>query len=154
MTDAHDFSGSPHKDIRDGAPIKVYFFGDGRPRTAQGGHFLYPADPRERKRGVVLPWNHGFDKREGVLHLDTGLAPGGPKGERTMGVAALHHKGGWTALAFWDCTGDTRGNSNSVVIAEGTHTFNDMKTLAANHFPRVWERCLGDKLVPHTGEAA
>lgn len=69
--------------------------------------------------------------------LDTGLAP---KGRQVQGRALLHHHEGWTALAFWDRTGDKRGNSNSVFILRGTHDFEAALTLARQHFPELFER--------------
>jgi len=63
-----------------------------------------------------------------------------PDGPQRQGLAKLHHKDGWTAIGFWDRTGDTRGNSNSNFIARGTHTFDEMVKLAAEAYPLLWKR--------------
>lgn len=56
------------------------------------------------------------------------------------GLAALHHKDGWTALAWWDRSVDKRHNSNSVLIAEGTFTADEMLDMGRRHFPTVMGR--------------
>lgn len=129
--------------------MRVYFHGDSRlGRFGSAGHMLEPAErntlEKRRRLGNDLPWWHVGSKRAGKKGLDTELAP---KPKDKLGIAALHHENGWTALAFWDRSGDSRGNSNSVFIAEGEHSFAAMKQIAAEHFPRLWERCKGDALV-------
>lgn len=52
----------------------------------------------------------------------------------------MHQKKGWTAIGFWDRTGDNRGNSNSNFIVEGTYSFEDMCHLAEQAFPAIWKR--------------
>lgn len=71
-------------------------------------------------------------------HPDGGLAP--KLAAQTEGVAKLHHKGGWTALAFWDRSGDERGNSNSVFFFEGTWTYEQALELAHKYYPESFER--------------
>ena len=61
-------------------------------------------------------------------------------GNQAEGKAALHYKGGWTALAFWDRSVDSRPGSNSVFLAEGTHQFEDMVVLAQQSFPSIMQR--------------
>lgn len=56
------------------------------------------------------------------------------------GVSAVHHKDGWTALAFWDRSIDRRTNSNSVFLFSGDHDFLRMIALAIEHFPSVMKR--------------
>jgi hypothetical protein len=56
------------------------------------------------------------------------------------GWARLHRLNGWTALAFWDRSCDTRGGSNSALIARGEHTAAEMVELFRRAFPAVWER--------------
>lgn len=68
---------------------------------------------------------------------DGTLAPEGPQAQ---GAAVLHQKDGWTAIGFWDRTGDTRGNSNSNFLVEGTYTFEEMCQLAQEAFPAIWHR--------------
>jgi hypothetical protein len=56
------------------------------------------------------------------------------------GPALLHHKDGWTALAFWDRTVDKRGACNSVYMAEGTYTFDQMVAMARERFAVRWNK--------------
>jgi hypothetical protein len=60
-----------------------------------------------------------------------------------QGAAILHQKNGWTAIGFWDRTGDTRGNSNSNFIVEGTYSFEEMCELAKESHPALWNRIGG-----------
>lgn len=76
-----------------------------------------------------LPWTAG--------ELDGPLAP--PDSQK-QAPALIHHRDGWTALAFWDRTGDERDNSNSVVLAEGTHNFATMVAIMRKHLPWLAER--------------
>lgn len=56
------------------------------------------------------------------------------------GVAKVHHLGGWTALAFWDRSVDSRPGSNSVFIFRGELTFDAAVARAKEKFPTVWGR--------------
>lgn len=79
--------------------------------------------------------------------VDGGLCPGkrdrrgevAPADQRE-GHAALHHRDGWTALAFWDRSVDKRPNSNSAFLAEGTLMLPEMMTLAWASFPRIMDQ--------------
>jgi hypothetical protein len=96
------------------------------------GHYLYlPSGAHAWNAELDLPW--GYD-------LDGALAPQVARGEQEQGHARLHHKDGWTALAFWDRSADRRYGSNSAFIAEGTHDFAAMCALAERQFPAVWKR--------------
>lgn len=73
--------------------------------------------------------------------IDGGLCPQVDReNQQIEGAAALHHKGGWTALAFWDRSGDHRPGSNSVFIFRGELTFDDAVARAKEKFPDVWGR--------------
>jgi hypothetical protein len=69
------------------------------------------------------------------LKIDGSLAPDAIG--QIEGLALLHHKDGWTAVAFWDRTGDHRGGSNSVFLAKGEFTFDEMLDLAREAFPEI-----------------
>lgn len=123
------------------AVIHVYYFGC----WGVHGHCLYTASGQHAYREEhLLPWTE----------IDGRLTPGQERrpNNRFMGVpfefqveghAALHHKDGWTALAFWDRTVDKRYGANSAFIAEGTHDFDSMCALAEEHFPAVRKRVTG-----------
>lgn len=68
---------------------------------------------------------------------DGTLCPAGPQ---YQGKALLTHKDGWTAIGFWDRTGDSRGNSNSNFFVQGTYTFDEMVKLATAAYPLLWRR--------------
>lgn len=56
------------------------------------------------------------------------------------GLALLHHKDGWTALAFHDQSGDTRPGSHSTFLVRGTYTFDEMLALAKAQWSGVFAR--------------
>lgn len=70
--------------------------------------------------------------------LDSGFLP--PQQPETQGVASLVHVEGWTILAFWDRSVDTRHGSNSSFVLPGTLTFEEAKELSMLKFPWVWSR--------------
>jgi hypothetical protein len=57
-----------------------------------------------------------------------------------QGWAAVHHLNGWTALAWWDRTGDQRHGSNAALFAKGTHTLEQMLVIGRRNFPRLFRR--------------
>lgn len=80
------------------------------------------------------------------FELDAKLCPGyvgaytTPNSAQVEGAAALYHKDGWTALAFWDRSVDTRGGCNSVLLLRGTHFGAEVVRLAQEAFPSIWKR--------------
>lgn len=80
--------------------------------------------------------------------LDTYLCWNGPKTDRdnyasrdeTEGRAFRTCRGGWTAVAFWDRTGDKRGASNTAFVARGDLTFAQLIRAARHTWPQVWAR--------------
>jgi len=58
----------------------------------------------------------------------------------TEGLALIYHKGGWTAMSFWDYTIDTRPGSHSTYLAEGTFTFEEMVEMAKSRFAERWSK--------------
>lgn len=113
--------------------MKVYFFGVWRKNDA--GHYLYhPNGQTHISAKTIQPWGYAIDGK---------LCPEWDN-KRTQSAAqgqgALHHLGGWTALAWWDQTGDRRDGSNSVLLAEGVWTTEDMLALGREHFPAQMAR--------------
>jgi hypothetical protein len=53
---------------------------------------------------------------------------------------ALHHVDGWTLLAMWDRSVDTRAGSNAVFIARGQRTADEMWAEALRAFPTIVPR--------------
>lgn len=110
--------------------MKVFFFGC----IGQPGHDLH-GPGSDRWHHGELPWRY---------ELDSKLCPGGEikfQRNQPQGYAALHHKGGWTALSWWDRSGpDKRMGCNSAVLAEGEHDFEQMKILFKEHWPKESNR--------------
>lgn len=125
--------------------MRIFYFGP----WDQDGHYLFAEGGRSAWREErSIPWTLG--------QLDGGLEPhfkacerkrpgalpdrycSCPSGEE--GPALVHHKDGWTALAFWDRSVDTRGACCSVYIAEGTFDFAQMVDLARTHFAYRWNK--------------
>jgi hypothetical protein len=93
-----------------------------------GHHFHLPGGRDAGSYREVQEWL-GFGGIDGKLNPS----------ER-QGECALHHRNGWTALAFADRTVDTRGGSNSVFFFRGTLTFEEAVAAAGEHFPHIVAR--------------
>lgn len=108
------------------AEAKLHLFGKG---LSEGGHLWWKDEsfPLSRKQIPKTPWD---------LFPDTTLC----RPEQAQGIAWLWQKEGWTALAFWDRSRDTRYKSNTVLVWEGTHTFEEMLEEARRSFPRILEK--------------
>lgn len=91
-------------------------------------------------RPLGCPWGAG--------EVDANLAPGADVAARSThrfeqmeqrqveGPCMLYRKGGWTLIAWWDRSGDKRGNSNSAFAMEGEHDFPEM--VAGLHWKFPW----------------
>jgi hypothetical protein len=116
----------------------VYYFG----AWGMAGHYLWTPDGRnawDAERSI--PWENIDGPLAGDPALATHDRPYHWSTDRQPeGLARLHHLDGWTALAFWDRSCDTRFGSNSVLFARGEHTAAEMVALFERHFPRVWQR--------------
>jgi hypothetical protein len=116
----------------DSYPV-IYYFGA---LSRRGGHFLFaPGQKPASSEKKTLPWPD----------VDAVLCPGyvaggTPEAVQIEGRALLHHRDGWTALAFWDRSVDARFGANSVFIAKGDHDLASMTELARRYFPDVWGR--------------
>lgn len=109
--------------------MKSYYFGCRN--TGGMGHFLI--DEFGESKGLELlkklPWGLSIDG--GLCEKDYG---------QSEGIAQIHHKDGWTVLAFWDRSVDTRPNSNSAFIVDKIMNFDQMIDLAKEKFPSIWAR--------------
>jgi len=79
--------------------------------------------------GSQLRWMRSLD---GVLPPQDGL--------RIDGEARLHVLHGWTVIAFWDRSVDSRPNSNSVFFIPGVKPFEVALAMAREAFPSVFAR--------------
>ena len=110
--------------------MKVYYFGVWDREHL--GHFLYtPGGWMSRHAAQqTLPF--------GPHILDAGLLP--PIGPETEGLVYRSVINGFTVLAFWDRSGDSRFKSNSAFVLEGEHTIREGLALAKEYFPSVFAR--------------
>lgn len=123
---------------------QVYFHGV--LRAGEAGHYLY--SPTGYMRGAAripwpahdldggLVWNAGRWRVEG-RNCWRERETAGPS---VQGHAALRYRDGWTALAWHDFTGDRRGGSNSLVLARGIFSLDEMLELFKKYFPAQHER--------------
>lgn len=100
------------------------------------GHFLHDQHLQTVQDHRAGPWQD--------WELDGRLCPGFVRNyvrdREVIGEAMIHHKDGWTALAFWDNSIDERPGSNSVFVIEGMHDFEQAVVIAKAAFPQIWER--------------
>ncbi len=69
--------------------------------------------------------------------IDGGLAPRNTTEEGIAEICVIH---GWTFLAFWDRSQDSRPGCNSAFMWKGTHSFDDMILKAKADYPKLFER--------------
>ena len=118
----------------------LYFFGVQTPKIY--GHYLYTSAGSRAQKGYRI---HNWHSIGPFPTLDSALAPQGEHLNRE-GAAALHQRYDfydgslWTAVSFWDFSGDERRNSNSAFVIQEPHTFEEMCSLAQEQYPRIWNR--------------
>jgi len=111
----------------------MYFFGNIK-EGESSGHFLHDEKGKQYSSFGTdnpTPWS--------MVELDTRLAPKTDKMQE-HGKASIHYKNGWTAIAFWDRTGDKRYASNSVFLCNEVLMFNGMLAKAEEAFPKIFAR--------------
>ena len=109
--------------------MKTYFFGVSDVKSK--GHYLHREDGQmDWRLADTLPFNSNI--------LDGGLLP--KQGAEIQGELHLAVINGWTLLSMWDRSGDPRSASNAVFLAEGHHTMDEMRDIAAEQFPAIWKR--------------
>ncbi len=112
-----------------------------RCRQQQVGHYLYTRAGRH----LSTAESRAFGVPTFARSLDGGYAPGSdekgysPKLQPDRMVRVTHEQG-WTLFGLWDRSGDQRGNSNSVIVVQGTWEFKDLERLALHALPLVWGR--------------
>lgn len=116
----------------------IYYFGCwDRP-----GHFLHEPGRRVMSREVLGP----FDVYGNAgLPIDGKFTPGphpqyGTGGLQDESFVALTYVRGWTVMAMWDRSIDTRGASNAAFISEGRLTETEMWELALVSYPTIVAR--------------
>jgi len=110
---------APEKQTTEGG---VLYFGC----LGQIGHHLH-AKPSRRLRYESTPWGET---------LDMGLFP-----ERsTHGILYTAKKGGWTAIAAWDNSVDTRPGSHSAFLVAADISTEELLRRAREQWPEVFSR--------------
>lgn len=129
---------------------RAYYFGC----IDRPGHYLWESRPQSTREPIL-----GTRLQPGIRYIsysladqpwgsavDGGLCPGAPDLPEGVakfqpeGVAKLHHRDGWTALAFWDRSVDARQNSCSVFLFEGHMEWEAVIFRSRELFPAVWAR--------------
>lgn len=109
------------------------------------GHFFHGQGGTTKVRALEDHLTALFD---GLDSLDGKLCWNSPRRDHhrydrrgeTEGQAFVTHRGGWTALAFWDRSVDRRGASNSAFFVQGTLTFAQIVRVARHRWPKIWAR--------------
>lgn len=102
----------------------VFYFG----WIQHGGHWL---------ESTKLPKYPHYDSTPWGKKIDGGLAP---QPDVVDGKIAEHHLDGWTAIAFWDRSGDRRPNSNTAFLVNCTMSVQELLGLARKQWPDVFSR--------------
>lgn len=116
---------------------EVLYFGS----MKHGGHYLQSTRIQDNTCTRPIgsqPWGSIIDS--GLASVIPKLKEGNGWAESYRGVH-LYHKAGWTALAFWDQSGDSRPGSNTVFLAAiEKATIPQIIRWAQVQWPRVFER--------------
>jgi len=115
-----------------------------------GGHNLHLPDgnPHYVHRGLVkLPealavWklDSNFCRDPEYRIVDSRAHAKRDPSPQNQSEGFLVHQDGWTLLAVWDRTGDSRPNSNAVFLVAGEHAFEAVLALAEQEFPQQLRR--------------
>ena len=93
------------------------------------GHFLHARKLQTLRWGGRIEWMRRLD---GLLPPQDCL--------EIEGEARLHVMHGWTVIAFWDRSIDSRGKSNSVFFVPGVRSWEYALSAARDAFPSVFAR--------------
>ena len=115
----------PGSEVTYGPTDGLYFGTLGQP-----GHYWHSASGEIRGARGKAPWSPWKGE-----YVDGKLNPSMVEGE-----AAIHHRDGWTAIAWADYSGDVRPGSNAVFIVHGTRDFDSALALARAEFPGLFAR--------------
>ncbi len=91
--------------------MKAFYFGC----KSGPGHYFHDLTGRQSLEAEGNPWSYAVDGQ---------LQPRGIKQQE--GLAVVHHKDGWTALAFWDRSQDKRPGCCSVFLCDEIRDFAEM----------------------------
>lgn len=112
----------------------VCYFGNAEEGRASGHNLYGPGMYRIKSSVSNLPWSLG--------EIDGKLAPkDAAKNKMPQGICRMYGKDGWTVIAFWDRSGDSRANSNSAFFAAYPDaTFRQMVERFKLCYPEIFAR--------------
>ena len=112
--------------------MRAYYFGC---PNNEAGHFLF----KPRNGTIEKVRRHEVDTPERFFDgIDAVLAPKGINQRQSH--AALRFIDGFTAIALWDRSVDSRFDSNAAFLFEGKHSFEDALHFAREFFPAIVTR--------------
>lgn len=117
----------------------MYYFGC----WTSPGHYLHTPEGKTLKYEAVGPFDV-YGNKPG-LPLDGKFTPGphpryGGAGMEDETFVALTYVRGWTVLAMWDRSVDTRPGCNAAFLLEGRWTEAQVWALAREHYPQIVAR--------------
>lgn len=110
-----------------GGVVKVFYFGC--PRGEKGHYWQDTAEPW--KRQLV---------HDTLGSIDGVYPPCAGNNNAPQGYAEWIYVKGWTVLAYWDRSQDTRPGSNSAFAVKGYYYFDELLAAAKEQWPWVFER--------------
>lgn len=116
---------------------RVLFFGC----MERAGHYLWSSETWKASKDEErdCPWKlysrPRLDPPTRKSHEYDGESPWEASMAQVQGEAVLSYVGGWTRLGWADRSVDSRSGSHANIIAEGTHSFDEMMALARARFP-------------------
>lgn len=125
--------------------MRAFYFGclRGVAGHTDAGHFLYNEALRTTYPGnrgeIAFPFE--YTTLDGLFQPRLPRRGAYDKGEEApQGHARLTQVSGWTVLAFWDRSGDSRGASNSAFVFDQTLDGDGALMWARKTFPKLFER--------------
>jgi len=116
--------------------VQAYVFGNQSPPLVKSA-FGHVWSHRGAERFVPRAWRCPDPTL--VWNAQTAIRYSGEY-EQEQGAACLRMRDGWTALSWWDRSGDMRPGSNTTLAAEGAFTFKQMLEILQMKFPHIHER--------------
>lgn len=101
----------------------------------RSGHFWCDPDGNN-----IISYTDYLPAKWCAPHIDSGFAPRTATGEAKEGVGRVTLLRGWSVLAWWDRSQDSRPGSNSALVAHGRFSFDEMVAMGLESYPWVFAR--------------
>lgn len=108
---------------------EVFYFGNWSSGIASGHHLHDTSGRCWTSPQTFMPWS--LADLDNLLSRDS---------EQCEGKAIIKYKNGWSAVAFWDRSGDSRHGSSSVFISKGAWKFEQILEDARKFYPQIFKR--------------